>query len=60
MCYKDRTFCSYYKECNDGKECSRALTKKVQNNAKKLGLPISQFACKPDCWMEKQNKGENK
>lgn len=26
MTYKDQTFCEYYKECNDGDNCSRALT----------------------------------
>jgi len=46
--YKDMTFCSYYKECS-GKDCVRALTPKVKADAKKFGLPISQFLGKPDC-----------
>ena len=48
ICYKDMTFCSYYKEC-ERKDCVRALTPEVVQAAEKFGLPICQFAEKPDC-----------
>jgi len=48
LCYKDMTFCSYYKECKD-KDCIRALTPEVEESARKFGLPISHFAERPDC-----------
>jgi len=48
ICYKDMTFCSYYKEC-EGIDCIRALTPQVKKDAKRIGFPICQFLEKPDC-----------
>lgn len=58
MCYKDMTFCSYWKECIKGKECSRALTPEVIDAAKKWmkEAPICQFVNRPTCF--KLNIGE--
>jgi len=58
MCfvYRDRTFCSFWKECEHGKDgknqCHRALTDRVIAGAEKAGLPTSQFVNKPDCFKE--------
>lgn len=49
ICYKDITFCSYWKDCKNSRECGRALTYKIREGAIKLGLPIAQFADKPTC-----------
>ena len=49
ICYKDRTFCSYEK-CKKFSECPRALTKEIKVSAKGFGLPICQFAERPDCF----------
>ena len=56
MCYRDKTFCDYYKECHEGKKCPDALTEKVIAEADKWwgkrGAPICQFAEKPECFKE--------
>ena len=57
ICYRDMTFCKYWKNCKKGKGCVRALTKKVYKSAKawwgKDNPPIYQFADKPECFKEK-------
>jgi hypothetical protein len=61
LCYKDRTYCTFYKECEYGEDCIRALTEKVQKDAEKWWesyeskdqVPVSIFADKPDCFISK-------
>ena len=48
--YKDMTFCKFYNECREGKKCFRALTMDVEINAHSVGLPISMFVVKPECF----------
>ena len=55
MCFRDKTYCSYYKDCIDGMFCQRALTRDVTVTAEKVDLPISQFAEKPDCFREQED-----
>lgn len=52
-CYKDRTFCTYYKECEDGDKCGRALTPDHIDAAEAYKIPVSTFAEKPDCFDKK-------
>ena len=52
MVYKDKTFCSFYKDCKHGKTCHRALTNEVWDSAESLNLLVSQFVSKPDCFEE--------
>lgn len=63
LCYMDKTFCPYYRNCADGKDCHRALTDKVQEAAvrwwrdatgKKSGPPVCRFGEKPQCWASKR------
>lgn len=61
ICYRDMTFCSFYRECKDGSGCSIALTDKVEADAKKWwgdncenGPPIAIFADKPACFVNKE------
>jgi hypothetical protein len=61
ICYRDKTFCTYYRDCMHGSDCGRALTRKVWEDAQdwwtgfmlKLNVhgeaPICQFAEKPEC-----------
>ena len=51
MCYKDMTFCPYYKDCKDADKCQRPLTEKVKQDAERWmkDAPICQFAGKPEC-----------
>ena len=57
MCYRDMTFCPYYKICSK-ENCGRALTSKVNEAAKRLGLSICQFAEKPDCFDRRKNESQ--
>lgn len=58
ICYKDKTFCDYYKTCADGDTCHRALTKDVRKRARKWWgrgiIPISVYAEHPECFKEKK------
>ena len=64
LCYRDASFCDYYKECKDGKKCTRALTPKVKKNALKWWhsfmdddkVPIAVFAEKPECFKMLEEK----
>lgn len=56
LCYKDKTFCSFYKECKVGKKCHRALTDEVLEKANGNNMLISQYMDKPSCF--KVNKGK--
>jgi hypothetical protein len=56
MCYKDMTFCTYYKDCYLKASCPRPLTPEVQAGADEwwedIGgdAPIAIFTKKPICW----------
>ena len=54
LCYKDRTFCPYWKRCKNGDSCERALTDEVIENAKRICLAIAQYGDKPDCFSDKE------
>jgi hypothetical protein len=41
MCYKDMTFCSKWKECIEGEDCHRALTKDIIEKASGTNLQLS-------------------
>ncbi len=49
VCYRDMTFCPYYKECAV-KDCLRASAPEVWDGAREIGLPISEFIEKPKCF----------
>lgn len=54
ICFKDSCFCTFYEKCKKGKECDRALTPKVLEDAEKWmkNAPICQFVDKPECFEE--------
>ena len=56
LCYRDRTFCDFYKDCKDGQECIRAATPELYKKAKDFGAPVCRFVDKPSCFL--QNKAE--
>ena len=56
ICYRDMTFCGFYKDCKLSRRCSRALTKKVLTQATRFGLPVCQFKDKPNCWEAKNEQ----
>ena len=53
LCYKDQWFCSHYVECKNGKECDRALTMDVIEEASKFGMPIERRVNQPECFLER-------
>lgn len=52
ICYRDMTFCKFYRDCKLKNKCGRALTERVERQAEKNGLPVCQFCDKPECWKE--------
>ena len=60
LCFKDMTFCPFWKECKDGKTCDRALTGKVWDSAERWWggdrPPVAVFAEHPDCFVEKESE----
>lgn len=53
LCYKDMTFCGFFDECEDGKDCHRALTEEIQTDAAQFILQVCQFTDKPECFEAK-------
>lgn len=58
ICYKERTFCPFYMECEAGEICADSLTDDVIKKAKLWwgndGAPIAQFAEHPECFIKKE------
>lgn len=57
ICYRDRTFCGFYKNCLIGDLCLSALTQEEIEQASRIGLPIAQYIDRPDCFKENNNDG---
>lgn len=55
--YRDMTFCPFWKDCKSAYMCHRPLTHDVSMKAKEVGLPVSMYATKPECWSLKQPTG---
>ena len=55
MCYRDRTFCSFYVDCSV-ENCDRALTPEIEDRAQKIGMPICEFAEQPKCFKAKKDE----
>ena len=56
LCYQDKTFCGFYKECSKSKKCSRKLTDDIKENAILINLPIAQFSFRPECFKKEKGK----
>lgn len=52
LCYRDMTFCPYWKTCKDGMNCFRKADKKLATKAKEFGLPLCLWATKPECYIK--------
>jgi len=56
ICYRDMTLCPYWEKCSKGKDCFRAYTEKVKDEADqwwgKEGAPICVFSEEPECFQE--------
>lgn len=57
LCYRDMTYCPFYKDCKSGDVCERALNNSVKKNADKWwgkpGAPICRYAERPECFKSK-------
>ena len=55
ICYKDMTFCPFYKECQLGEKCFRALKPEVIEAAHvwwgDKTAPIAEYVEKPPCFV---------
>lgn len=49
ICYRDMTFCPFWRDCDRADACERPLTDEVDFRAKMLDLPIAEFTEMPDC-----------
>lgn len=49
MCYKDKWWCSFYKDCYNAKTCDRALTEEVIAAANAAHMDIQQVVDHPIC-----------
>lgn len=56
LCYRDMTFCPFWRECEDGNDCGRAWTSDVQEKARAAGLPSCQFSSRPECFKKARKK----
>jgi hypothetical protein len=54
LCYKDKAFCPFHTECNNGKNCEAALTEQIKIDAVKWwgneDAPIFILTTKPNCF----------
>ena len=57
MCYKDMTFCRWWRDCAKGCDCRRRLTDEVLIAAAAAGLPVAQFSERPGCHEEAGHAG---
>ena len=62
MCFRDKTFCDFYKECKNGAECSRALTDEVKAEAVRWWgnelPPIARWTSPPHCFEKIEEAGQ--
>ena len=58
LCFRDKTFCGYWNDCEHGESCGSALTPGVVADAERSGLPISQFGGHPTCFDERHVKSQ--
>ena len=53
ICFRDMTFCDYWRDCKNAPDCHRPLTDKVLADARawwgKDGAPIAVYTEKPEC-----------
>ena len=59
MCYRDMTFCPFYKDCAKQSDCHRPYTPEVAELAEVHGMPVCLYVNKPGCW-EAQEEGKEK
>lgn len=56
ICYRDKTFCSFWKDCKLGSECHRAYTSEVHKAAERWwngdDPPICFYVDIPKCFVE--------
>jgi hypothetical protein len=62
MCFRDMTFCEFFEDCANAKDCHRPLTQEVKDAAarwwKSKDAPIATFVSKPECHEEKKDGRE--
>lgn len=58
MCYRDKTFCQFWQECQKGEDCHRRLDDEVKSKAVKWwgneDAPICTYVDKQECFERKE------
>jgi len=57
ICYKDKTWCTFYTNCENRDKCDKVLLPSVQLAAEEAGLPIVIYVDIPHCHIE-ADKGD--
>jgi hypothetical protein len=56
QCYKDKIHCPFWRNCEHGATCHRALTDAVVEGAKKMNLDIDKYMFPPtNCFEERKD-----
>ena len=50
LCYKDKSFCNFWKSCQQGSSCKHAYTDTVKELAKKCMLPVDLYDTPFTCY----------
>jgi hypothetical protein len=55
MCYKDKTFCDFWRTCLTGNQCDRAFTPQVMKRVEEWmpNPPISRYTDYPQCYHDR-------
>jgi len=60
ICYRDKTFCPFWKDCESGEKCKIKFTEQIEKDAEEFGLPVMVYTEKPECFIKKEGiKDEN-
>ena len=54
--YKNKAYCPFYHDCNEGWHCKEAMTGLIERRASVAGYPILTHVNKPDCFIPKESE----
>ena len=52
LCYRDMTFCDFWRTCLNAEGCSRKLTEKARMAAAEMNIPLCTYVSPPkECYL---------
>lgn len=54
LCYKDRMYCPFYKDCSKGRICDRACKPAIVKSAQAMNILISLYSNTPECFISRR------